>query len=47
MKQKLQHIEILGVLANNNVPAGQGFANSTRCAYPRDEQNRQPIVVYF
>lgn len=46
MKQKLQHIEILGVLANN-VPAGQDFANSTRCAYPRYEQNRQPIVVYF
>lgn len=46
MKQKLQHIEVLSVLANN-VPAGQDFANSTRCAYPRYEQNRQPIVVYF
>lgn len=41
MKQKLQHIEILDVLAEQN------FANSTRCVYPRNERNSQPIVVYF
>lgn len=41
MKQKLQHIEILDVLAEQN------FANSTRCAYSKNERNRQPIVVYF